>query len=180
MCDGKTPESVTGDLRSPNAVAFLLLAHAREEVTRAEAKASFILAAGGIAAAALLPSLLASDWTPGSWTDSPTAKLWWVGSTLYALAIAILGRTLWPRTETSTPDANQAPSYYRRIASYSNHKDLAAALSKVEPLDLVHEQLYEVSKVALAKYKLLKTALGLLGIAGILVVVAQIQAAYQF
>jgi hypothetical protein len=44
--------------------ATSLLSHAREEIDRADAKASILLAASGVGTGALLAGLIAGTWTP--------------------------------------------------------------------------------------------------------------------
>lgn len=60
-------------------LAKVLLAESREELTRADGKASLLLAALGIGLSAILGAVLAGNWAPFV-LASPWEAIWWTGA----------------------------------------------------------------------------------------------------
>jgi hypothetical protein len=95
-------ESTTLD-EDEHALAKLLLVESREELTRADGKASLLLAALAIRLSAILGAMLSGDWTPFV-LQSPWELVWWVGAALAGVAVVSLGVAVWPRvTHKSGP-----------------------------------------------------------------------------
>src|SRR4051812_15883694 len=105
-----------------------LLAETREELTRADAKASILFAAFGVVVAVVLAGLVSGDWAPADLARLATV-VFWVGTGLAVLAFVALGYTLWPRIEHE--DLKEAVSYFGHVRAYRKH-DRAALRQALE------------------------------------------------
>jgi hypothetical protein len=63
-----------------------MLVEAREELNRADGKASIPLAAFGVAAGVFAAAILGGDWTPRD-LNRPWEAIWWVGCAIFAAAV---------------------------------------------------------------------------------------------
>src|SRR5687768_6640617 len=91
-----------------------MLAEAREELTRADGKASMLLSALGIAVGVVAGAILAGDWNPHDNLHRPWELIWWIGCTLMGAAGALLGAAIYPKLFNKHPGA--AVTYYNEIA----------------------------------------------------------------
>jgi len=78
-------------------VASKVLADSREELARADGKASILLAAIGVVVGALMAGILANNWSPFA-IKACFQWLWWVGNLLAAFAVFSLAWAIYPRT----------------------------------------------------------------------------------
>ncbi|MEU2448005.1 Pycsar system effector family protein [Streptomyces althioticus] len=144
--------------------AHSLLAHSREEVNRADAKASLLLAASGIGLGAVLTAILSGDWVPFQ-LNNKFEWLWWIGTALALAGVVSLGVAVFPRTRRSVEPQTPSIAYFRDVAT--NKKEEIENLIKTtlaSPKTPVLDQLYEVSRVANIKYELIRIALGSFGV----------------
>ena len=138
-----------------------LLDQVREELNRADSKASIVLAACGVGLAAFLGGVVASTWKPAD-IDNKVEWLWWFGAAAFAFGTASVALSICPTTE---PKAKlpKLPSYYARLANYDDISSMRTAVENANLDEIVYEQLYAVSEIVCKKYKRLK--IGLAGIA---------------
>jgi len=142
-----------------------LLNDTREELGRADGKASILLSAVGVVVSVLLAGAISREWNPTRLASFEW--LWWLGTLSGTAAIAALGAAVWPRVEH--PADTEKLTYFGHVASYKNIDDLSTALdrrvsagaSQERPID----QLYIVSKIADKKYRRIRWGIGLFGAA---------------
>jgi MFS family permease len=145
-------------------LAKLLLAESREELTRADGKASLLLAALGIGLSAILGAMLGGDWTPFVLV-SPWELIWWVGAGLAGVSLISLCVAVWPRV---THDSGQSGvTYFGEAARFETVGELTAALKRTEtdPVARTVLQLHVISRRADQKYAAIRVGLVVLGLA---------------
>lgn len=147
------------------AQAHTLLTAAREELTRADGKASLLLAAVGVAAGALLSALLSRNWSPSTLSNG-IEWLWWVGASSWALAIACLGHAVYPRT-VHKGHAPKFVAYFGDVVRLKSTEEVRAGVirSAEVGIDYVIDQLRQVSRIVDTKYQSIRLSLWLLVLA---------------
>lgn len=148
-----------------------MLGEAREELSRADGKASILFAALGVAAGVLAAAILGGDWNPGD-LRRPWEAIWWAGCTIGAASAVLLALAVYPKIVNRHPGA--AVTYFNEIAQLASIGALDAELKRISEGERVLKQLYAVSKIARKKYlfvvwsmRLLALALGLILLASI-------------
>lgn len=135
-----------------------LLAHAREEVTRSDTKASIVLASAGVGMGAFLGGAVSGSWSPND-LNNKVEWLWWLGACAFAFGALAVSKSIWPSTKISDLPKS-GPSYFADFAKYTSSTELIAS---IEP-DVLTHQLLAVSRIAVQKYQHLK--IGLASIVG--------------
>ncbi|MGW2308708.1 Pycsar system effector family protein [Actinomadura luteofluorescens] len=151
-----------------------LLHGAREEVKQADAKASLLLAASGVAFGAILSAALAGS-AKLSASTTPAAWAWWTGLGLAAAGVILLGLAVYPRTRRSADVPLHLVAYFGDIANYPRDTLEARVIRTLaSPATPTLDQLYEVAHIAAGKYALIRRSLCLfatatgLGVVGLL------------
>jgi hypothetical protein len=153
--------------------AAALLVQAREELSRVDTKASIMLAAAGVALGIVLGDLVARGWSPFR-LPIAAALVWWVGVANVSVGIMALLAAVYPRHRRQIAPTVGEPreyvGYYADVASYRSTDEVIKAIrrSAGRDLELMAEQLLQVSKIADRKYRLLSWGVWLLvvGVAG--------------
>jgi MFS family permease len=146
---------------SPDEAALLyatsLLDNAREEIDRADAKASILLAASGVVVGALLAGLIAGSWTPLK-LQAAVQWAWWLGLVESAIGIWCLALAVYPRERKDDSEIPGTVAYYRDVLAYSTNIQLVAALNRSAEtnIDRIADQLRNVSWIVSSKYKLIR------------------------
>ena len=145
--------------------AHSLLAAAKEELTRADGKASLLLAAVGVAAGALLSGLLSRNWSPASLSNG-IEWLWWLGAGFWTLAIGCLGHAVYPRTVRKGP-APRSVAYFGDVVRLKSTDEVKAGVTRSAEagIDYAIDQLRQVSRIVDTKYRSIRLALWLLVLA---------------
>jgi hypothetical protein len=145
-------------------LAQVLLAESREELTRADGKASLLLAALGIGISAILAAILAGDWTPFKLAE-PYQALWWVGSAFAGASFACLCAAVYPRVKHGS--ASKGVTYFGDVAALETVDELRAALkrSEADPAERSVTQLHVIARLVDTKYRFIRWSLGALGFA---------------
>jgi MFS family permease len=153
--------------------AAKLLTEAREELTRADAKASILFAAFGVVVAAVLAGLISSDWAPTDLAKTETV-IFWIGTALAVLAFVALSYTLWPRIEHK--ELKEAVSYYGHVRAYRKEDRVALrkALERGSLSDRAIDQLVVISDIVWSKFIGIRWAIVLFGAGAVLCAVAVI------
>ncbi|WP_395640958.1 Pycsar system effector family protein [Pseudolysinimonas sp.] len=151
-----------------------MLAEAREDLSRADQKASLLLAAVGVGFGAVLGGQFAGDWSPSALSDWGQIA-WWVGVLAAIVSVACSALAVWPRFPR-----DGAPlygiTYWGHMAQFDDADALRTALADqtTDTITRVSHQLFNLSKVVLWKYRFVRYALvaaaaagGLLGVAAI-------------
>ena len=141
-------------------VELVMLAETREDVSKADQKASMILASLGIGVGAVLAGVLAGDWKPMDLHGLGEVG-WWIGAALLGGAISCAGAAVWPRYDAG--DASAGIYYWAHVASFSSLSSLTSALDSNTPTldDRTRNQLWSMSKIANLKYGLIRKSMGL-------------------
>lgn len=141
-----------------------LLTEAREELVRADNKASILLAASGVAVGALLAAILAGDWTPFS-LNVRIQWLWWVGSAFSVGAIYYLGSAVYPRIRAQGPRPKLI-AYYGDVVAANDKQYVAELLaeSSLDPKERLLDQIIQISRTVQTKYLAIRKAMCCLGI----------------
>lgn len=106
-----------------SAYAQALLVEAREELGRADAKISDLLATVGLAASIVAAAVAAGSWSPAllaTWAQAT----WWLGISIAAAGTATLGNTLAPRVRH--PEGHLALRYFGHAAQFRSASGLLA------------------------------------------------------
>lgn len=148
-----------------------LLSESREEVSRADGKASMLLSALTVAAGVVAAALLAGSWSPNR-LEQPFRALWWISLVFVAAGSVTLGLAVWPRLRHHLDGASA--SYFDEIALLGDVASVKAALEKTDASARTLTQLVAISKIARRKYKLIRWAMALLAIALVLILLAVI------
>lgn len=144
--------------RADNKIEHQMLAEARDDVLKADAKASMVLAALGIGVGAVLGGILAGEWAPGDLSHD-SEVFWWIASALVALAIGAAGLAVWPRYNAS--DGSAGIYYWAHIASFDSLSALSAALDADDSSDgdRTRNQMYSLSRIVRKKYRLIRASM---------------------
>jgi Family of unknown function (DUF5706) len=148
-----------------------LLTESREELARADAKASTLLAALGVAIGVIAAALLAGDWSPDR-LDRGYQIVWWFGLGFTGAGSLALCLAVWPRIRHRLP--GRSATYFDEIALLGSVDKVKAALESTDAAGRTLTQLVAVSRIARRKYVLIRWAMCLLGIAVVLVLFAVI------
>jgi hypothetical protein len=158
-----------------------LLAETREEIARADAKASILLGAGGVATS-IASTALFGGWNPARLKPWGTS-VWWIGASLAGCALLCLGSAVYPRTGAVSPRGRQSHQREPRPVHYfvqlAGCEDLATARRAIEAaaIDSVNravEQAWSLSKLVMTKYRLTRAALWLYATSAMLMVFARV------
>jgi hypothetical protein len=148
-----------------------MLAEAREELARADGKASILFAALGVAAGVIAAAIVSGDWNPRD-LQRPWEAIWWAGGMTGTAAATLLALAVYPKIVNRHPGA--AVTYFNEIAQLASIDSLDGALKRMSEDERVLKQLYAVSKIARKKYlfivwsmRLLALGLGLMLLASI-------------
>jgi len=145
--------------------ARVILAAAREELTRADGKAALLLAASGVAIGALMAALLAGAWSPSDIANG-VEWIWWLGAVVATAGVGGLGYAVFPRTTYRGKDRPpELIAYYGDVVK-TPKDDLADRLTETAASDgsSLVDQLVSVSNIVDKKY--LGIQIGLIGLAG--------------
>jgi hypothetical protein len=145
-------------------LARTLLAESREELTRADGKASILLAALGIGISAILAAILAGDWSPFN-LDQPYQRVWWVGSGFAAISFFCLCAAVFPKVKHRTKA--KGVTYFGDVSALETVDELRAALkrSETDPAERSVTQLHVIARLVDRKYRYIRFGLIALGIA---------------
>jgi MFS family permease len=130
-----------------------LLSETREELNRADSKASLIFAAVGIILGTLVSAAAGAHWSPLRLAQD-VQWLWWLGvvAAIYGtLSIAASVRPRFPRAPHAGP-----PTYFGDVAAYASIEQFRQAVEQViTPLDRLVVQTFVLSRLVQRKYMLL-------------------------
>ncbi len=87
--------------------ADILLA-ARDELVRADAKATTLFATSGVAVGAVLTGLLSGQWSPSRIHGGLAQGIWWLGAAAAGVALVCLAAAMHPRTRRRRRDGRLA------------------------------------------------------------------------
>lgn len=149
-----------------------ILREAREELGRADGKASLLLAATGIIIGALLAAFLAGTWHPSKLKDC-VEWLWWVGTAVGSLGTLALAAAVFPRTKYRSNRRPGIVAYFGDVVGLSV-EELRLGLEGTARNEgsATLDQLKAVSVVVDKKYRWIQMGMVLLGVAALCCVLA--------
>jgi len=159
--------------RSRAALLEVLLRESREELIRADGKASILLASAGIIIGAVVAAILADEWNPSDLT-CVRALLWWTGVVLALGGVACLGYAVYPQTKRRKKTPHLI-AYYGDVMRFDHDEDLVLALDRTasDPDARSLDQVRVISGIVATKYRCIRYALvGFAFAAAILVLTA--------
>ena len=163
----------------PSTVSEALLRETREELAKADAKASILLAASGIAFAALLTVGSAGSWYPDKLSHHAARMLVWLAIALTLSGISFVAAAVKPRLRASHPrgpvihyfadvEAYWPRWWKRRKRTQLVEKGRAAfgvALERAcgpdEAVERLADQIWSLSHIAYRKYRLVSVGMWL-------------------
>ncbi len=160
---GPLPVHVVRDEDVSNSVIIYtnrLLAETREEIGRADQKASILLSSTGVGVA-LLFGLLTGDWSPAELAVA-VQWLWWLGAIAMAAAITLLASAVMPRIRH--PGDPSTVTFFGHVVRLNDRSRLIEHLTRsaAMPLDRAVDQLVMLSGIAFQKYRRTQLAIWLL------------------
>ncbi|MEV6728292.1 MULTISPECIES: Pycsar system effector family protein [unclassified Streptomyces] len=139
-----------------------LLGELRQEAARADTKGSVLVAAQGMAAAALVGVLAARGWRP-SGLSVPGQVMWWAGVCCFLVSLVSLLMTVMPRYRTVDWQPGAPLTHFADIrgAARQGQAVLEAALRETDraPGAAVLAALMENSRIVSQKYGWLRTGM---------------------
>jgi hypothetical protein len=143
-----------------------LLTQAREELNRADAKASILLAGVGVALGAVVGTIVTKGWSPFQ-LPIYRAFVWWAGAAAIAAGSVALLAAVYPRRRQLGESCGAGVryfGYYFDVAGARSAAEVAATIrqSAARELELVAEQLLQVSLIVDRKYRLVRWAMWML------------------
>ncbi|MER6547373.1 Pycsar system effector family protein [Streptomyces sp. NPDC001250] len=137
-----------------------LLAELRDEIARADTKASVLVAALGMAAGVFTGLVAGKNWSP-SRLSAPGTALWWAGSTALALSLVALLLAVLPRFRSGAWAEGRPLCYFGDIRQAVRAGRLAEALADTDrdPTAAVLAALAEKSRIASSKHLWIRTGL---------------------
>ncbi|MGO4253021.1 Pycsar system effector family protein [Paenarthrobacter nicotinovorans] len=153
-------------------LASSILREAREELVRADGKASLLLAAAGIIIGALLAAFLAGTWHPSKLKDC-LEWLWWLGTALGSLGIVALACAVFPRTTYRTKRRPGIVSYFGDVVGLTAQEIEAGIIATADQEgSATYDQVRAISFVVDKKYRWIQRGMLLLGTAATCCVLA--------
>lgn len=140
-----------------------MLSETRDEVSRADTKASILLGLYSAIQAILVSALASGSWSP-SRLKSPYEVISWSGWVLALVGLIAVGLAVYPRTANSKKGG--CVTYFGHVTSCRSLVELRAGLAKAQAgsPSRDEEQLLGVSRIASAKYACIKCSMWLAGI----------------
>lgn len=143
-----------------------LLRTAREELARADAKATTLFATAGVAVSAVLGGVVSGQWSPTRLHGDLARWTWWMGTAVTAVALVCLAAAVYPRTRRRGRDG-RITAYFGDVTRRTS-AELAHALARESGAANTADQVYEVSRIVERKYTLIKVAFCATGLGALL------------
>ncbi|MFJ2305785.1 Pycsar system effector family protein [Streptomyces sp. NPDC087787] len=145
---------------SADHAAQRLLAELRDEIARADTKASVLVAALGMTAGVFTGLVAGKDWSPSS-LSGPGTALWWAGTAALALSLVALVLAVLPRFRSGSWAQGRPLCYFGDIQQAVREGRLAEALADTErdPAAAVLAALSDRSRIATSKHRWIRTGL---------------------
>ncbi|MFH8514835.1 Pycsar system effector family protein [Streptomyces gelaticus] len=144
----------------PTTAGERLLLELRAEISRADSKASVLVAALGMTAGVISGWLAGSAWRPGT-LSGPGAALWWTGTGGLAAALFSMLMAVLPRYRRSTWTPGEPLTYFADIRHAARRGRLPEALDATESsrAAALVTALAETSRIALCKHRWIRAGL---------------------
>lgn len=136
-----------------------IAAAAREEIGRADIKASLVFSASGVVVGALLAASLSGNWSPFD-LDNRVEWLWWIGVAAAGSSLIFLGIAVYPKTRRQGKQNGPLIAYYEDVV-LTGSAGLEEALEKTvaNPRSAPLDQLLQLSLIVHSKYRSIRIGL---------------------
>ena len=141
-----------------HALALRILAESREELARADGKASILLAAASLIAGVVLTAILAGDWRPGDLAVCAQVG-WWAGTLSGGVGIVALATAVYPRTKYRGARPPSVIAYFGDVAITPVDKLEERLRDTASSNDAVIDQMKAIAWVVDRKYRGIQIAL---------------------
>jgi hypothetical protein len=152
-----------------------LLAETRDEIGRADQKASILLSVTGVGVVVLV-GLLTGQWSP---TELAAAIqwLWWLGGVGLVTAITLLAAAVMPRIGHRGDPSTV--TFFGHVVRLTDRQRLVEHLTRsaATPLDRAVDQLVLLSRIVIRKYRYTQIAMWLLAGATVTMVTSVVASA---
>lgn len=153
------------DLAPYVALANGILREAREELARADGKASILLAAIGVVMAAIMAAILGGSWHPAN-LDDHIEWLWWVGTGIGLVGAAALGVAVFPRTKYRSKRRLGIVAYFGDVVGLSYCQLRKGLIDTAEDPEVAAlDQVAAISSVVHKKYRSIQIGIICVGVA---------------
>lgn len=127
-----------------------MLGEARDEISRADTKASILLALYGALQVVFLTALASGGWNPTQLGNLP-AWAFWLGWLLTVAGVIVLSISVYPRTANRR---DECITYFGHVAACQTIGDMREGLAKAATgcVSRNEEQLWAISRIAHKKY----------------------------
>lgn len=144
--------------------ATTILAHTREELSRADVKAGILLAVNGVGVGAVLNTLTAGAKSAPS--NALLAILWWAAILAVAMSLGCLIAAIKPRVTRGRSALGTRITYFADVRELSGPGELSTALRQRQDdwLDALADQIWHVSHLCQVKYGYLNRGLWLMAL----------------
>jgi hypothetical protein len=127
-----------------------LLAETREELVKADSKASILLASVGVIIGVVLGGAVSGDWGPEKLACGAQV-VWWLGVICAAIGIVAMGNAVYPRIVARAPGRI---TYFEDVHQHEDCDSLVRDLNtEARRGDRDAEQLLRLSNIAHRKYR---------------------------
>ena len=148
-----------------------VLRAARDELARADAKATTLFAGACVVVGTVLSGLVGGQWSPARIPVGVAQWTWWVGAAVVGAALVCLAAAMYPRTRRRGRSTGGV-GYFGDVTGLTPG-ELRRALTGVgAPRATAVDQLRELARIINRKYALIKIAFVLLGLAAALCLVS--------
>lgn len=152
---------------SYHSLALRILAESREELARADGKASILLAAASLIAGVVLTAILAGDWRPGD-LNLCAQVVWWAGTLSGGIGIVALAIAVYPRTRYRGARPPSVIAYFGDVAITPVRKLEQRLRETASSNDAVIDQMKAIAWVVDRKYRGIQTALWAFALSAVL------------
>ncbi len=148
-----------------------MLTEAKDEIDRADQKASLLIGGLGITFSIVLSGMIGGDWSPAL-LSTPGLIAWAVGIVIASASLVSAALAVWPRL-TRTPGSG-AITYWGQVRDRASPADVQSALAErgLHPPERSYQQLLVLSALVQRKYRAIRAAMVLAGAGTALVAVS--------
>jgi hypothetical protein len=153
------PNAPVNDDQRASTYARHLLTSTQEELNRADTKASIAFAGTGGLIVLFIASALRQGWSPTT-LSGLSERLWWLSSGVAFTAVVLLGAAVYPRRRR-VGDGAPVIAFYGDVLRYPDPVLLRAKIrqSAADDLGQLVDQLLQVSRIVMRKYRLIALAM---------------------
>lgn len=149
------------------ALASTILREAREELARADGKASILLAAIGVIIGAIMAAILAGSWHPSHLNDN-IEWLWWTGTGAGSAGAVSFGVAIFPRTTYRSERRLGIVAYFGDVVGLSSSQLREGLIATADdPGAATLDQVEAISSVVDKKYRAIQIGMICIGAAAV-------------